>query len=222
MNYSLLKDIIERLVEFENHPHNQNYQPDLEGFEEWLYQYKIKDKMLKSEPDWEGKKDGRSPESVINTLIVHMNQYAQAYSRSAIHGSDFSTQSEFIYLINLKVFGQMSKMELIKKNIQEKSAGMQIINRLIKKGWVAQIDSKIDKRSKLIYITKNGLKSLENQMQKIRNATKIVTADLTYSEKMELIRLLEKLDKFHKNIYAQNLDAELLLDYVNENHKEIL
>src|SRR5690606_39709334 len=64
------------------------------------------------------KDKGRSAESVINTLIVHMNRYAKSYSKSAIYGSDFSTQEEFIFLINLKAFGAMSKMELIKKNIR--------------------------------------------------------------------------------------------------------
>jgi hypothetical protein len=33
-----------------------------------------------------------------------MNRYAKAYSKSAIHGSEFSTQEDFVYLINLKAF----------------------------------------------------------------------------------------------------------------------
>src|SRR5690554_5295977 len=94
--------------------------------------------FTKEEPYWEGKEKGRSPESVINTLIVHMNRYAKSYSKSAIYDSEFSTQEDFIYLINLKAFGAMTKMELIKKNIQEKPVGMQIINRLIENGWVDQ------------------------------------------------------------------------------------
>jgi hypothetical protein len=61
------------------------------------------------------KENGRSPESVISTLLVHMNRYAKTYSKSAIAGSGFNTQEEFIYLINLKAFGSMTKMELIKK-----------------------------------------------------------------------------------------------------------
>ncbi|MBX2909729.1 MAG: hypothetical protein KF706_08850 [Chitinophagales bacterium] len=47
--------------------------------------------------NWEGKESGRSCQSVINTLIVHMVDN-ESYSKSAIVGSDFSTQR--IYLSN--------------------------------------------------------------------------------------------------------------------------
>src|SRR5690606_37831786 len=146
-------------------------------------------------------------ESVINTLIVHMNRYAKSYSKSAIYGSDFSTQEDFIYLINLKAFGSMSKMELIKKNIQDKPTGMKIIDRLIHNGWVKQDDSKIDKRSKVITIVDKGLMVLEQQMSKIRKATSVVTGDLNKNEKMQLIYLLQKLDHFHKPLYDKNSDS---------------
>ena len=214
MNYSLTKDVISLVEEFEKHNQNNVYTADMSGFEHWFYEQKIKPKQAVTEPDWEGKDNGRSPESVINTLIVHLNRYAKTYSKSAIYGSDFSTQEEFIYLINLKAFGAMTKMELIKKNIQEKPVGIQIINRLIKQGWAEQTDSEIDKRSKVVRITQKGLEALENQMQKIRQATQIVTGDLTYSEKMELITLLNKLDRFHHPIYCQNINTEQLLEAV--------
>ena len=140
-----------------------------------------------------------------------MNRYAKSYSKSAIVGSDFSTQEDFIYLINLKAFGEMSKMDLIKKNVHEKPVGMQIINRLINQGWVEQRNSKTDKRSKVISISETGLQALAEQMDKIRQATSIVTGNLSQNEKMELIRLLNKLDDFHQPIYDRNIETEDLL-----------
>lgn len=166
------------------------------------------------DPHWEGKENGRSPESVISTLIVHMNRFAKSYSKAAIWGSHFSTQEEFIYLITLKSFGQMTKMELIKRNIHEKPVGMAIINRLLKQGWVSQEESELDKRSKVIYITETGLLALEQQMGRIRHATRIVSGDLTNEEKMILINLLTKLSDFHQVIYDKNIAAEQLLDKV--------
>lgn len=214
MKYTLVKDIIELLEKFETVSHP--YTHDLNGFKHWVAGEVIGEQDA-SEPNWEGKENGRSPESVISTLIVHMNRYAKTYSKSAIHGSDFSTQEDFIYLINLRAFGEMTKMELIKKNIQDKPTGMQIINRLIAQGWVAQKDSKIDKRSKIIALTEKGKITLEKQMDKIRQATHIVTGNLSYAEKMELIRLLDKLDHFHKPIFLKNTDnASLLEKVVNE------
>ncbi|EKF53891.1 regulatory protein MarR [Galbibacter marinus] len=212
MKYDILKNVINLLEEFEADIFlGRTYPNDIEGFKRWIVD-NYKSDEVNNEPNWEGKENGRSPESVINTLIIHMNRYAKSYSKSAIFGSNFSTQEDFIYLINLKAFGEMTKMDLIKKNVHEKPAGMQVINRLIAQGWVKQTDCEIDKRSKVINISNTGLEVLENQMDKIRKATEIVTGDLTRSEKMELIKLLNKLNDFHQPIYDKNIDPEHLLD----------
>lgn len=111
----------------------------------------------------------------------------------------------------------MSKMELIRMNIQDKPTGIQIINRLIKQGWVVQTNSEIDKRSKLIEITSKGKGLLKEHMLKIRQATKIVSGDLSFREKLELIRLLTKLTSFHREIYSMNIDSkELLCKVISE------
>lgn len=209
MNYGLIKDILDLVQEFEIETNNNNhFETSVEGFKNWI---STNNNTIVNEPNWEGKENGRSAESVINTLIVHMNRYAKSYSKSAIVGSDFSTQEDFIYLINLKAFGEMSKMDLIKKNVHEKPVGMQIINRLINQGWIEQRNSKTDKRSKVISISETGLQALGNQMDKIRQATSIVTGNLSQNEKMELIRLLQKLDDFHQPIYDRNIETESLL-----------
>src|SRR5690554_190899 len=214
MKYDNLKNTINLLEEFEaGNLLGKTYSDDVEGFKRWIVDT-YKSESISNEPNWEGKENGRSAESVINTLIIHMNRYAKSYSKSAIFGSGFSTQEDFIYLINLKAFGEMTKMDLIKKNVHEKPAGMQIINRLIAQGWVNQTESKEDKRSKVLKMTNKGLEALENQMHKIRKATEIVTGDLSYSEKMELIRLLTKLDHFHLDIYEKNIEPENLLNEV--------
>jgi len=217
MRYDLLKNLVNLLEEFETeNALGKKYPNDIEGFKKWI---NANDENINNEPYWEGKENGRSAESVINTLIVHMNRYAKSYSKSAILGSDFSTQEDFIYLINLKAFGEMTKMDLIKKNVHEKPAGMQIINRLISQGWVNQTASKIDKRSKVLNINNKGLKVLENQMDEIRKATKIVTGDLTHNEKMGLIGLLNKLNDFHQSIYEKNIEPRNLLNEVLKNKK---
>ncbi|RKS97538.1 MarR family winged helix-turn-helix transcriptional regulator [Chryseobacterium defluvii] len=219
MHYNIIKDVIQLLDQFETDNKTQHYSKDIEGFKTWIYdQKKQQQDIVEDEPYWEGKEHGRSPESVISTLLVHMNRYAKTYSKSAIADSDFATQEDFIYLINLKAFGAMTKMELIKKNIQDKPVGMLIINRLISQGWVEQKDSDADKRTKMITITAEGLAALAQQMDKIRSATHIVAGDLDYSEKMSLIRILDKLDKFHHLIFSRNIDSKNLIDEVYKEH----
>lgn len=215
MHYRIIKDLVELLEVFEADNYASDYTPDIEGFKAWILdkEYHKKDKSPK-EPYWEGKEDGRSIESAICTLLVHTNRYAKTYSKSAIADSEFSTQEDFIYLINLKAFGSMSKMDLIKKNIQDKPGGMLIITRLLKQGFIEQTDSEIDKRNKVIKISEKGLKALEANMQKIKDATKIVTGDLYDHEKMELVRILNKLDHFHNPIFSRNINSKDLIETV--------
>jgi DNA-binding MarR family transcriptional regulator len=218
MNYNLLKDVLDLVQQFEIESKDSTYfDSTVDGFKNWI---SLSQKEHPLETNWVGKENGRSADSIINTLIVHLNRYAKSYSKSAIFGSDFSTQEDFIYLINLKSFGEMSKMDLIKKNVHEKPVGMQIINRLIAHQWIDQRDSDTDKRSKLISISEKGLTALEGQMDKIRQASSIVTGNLSENEKIELIRLLSKLDDFHQPIYDKNIEPENLLNEVVTNFKK--
>lgn len=214
MNYQLLKDIIDLSSEFEySNSGSATYPYTIDGFKRWVIDT-CKNEFENNEPEWEGKDDGRSPESAIASLIVHMSRFGKIYFKSAIKGSEFSTQDDVIYLIVLKFSRNLSKMDLIKKNVHEKPAGMQVINRLIANGWVEQTDSEIDKRSKILKITQKGLEALESLMGKVRQATNIVSGNLTYNERLELIRLLNKLNDFHQPIYDRNIDSENLLNEV--------
>ena len=216
MNFKLIKNVIDLIEEFENQSLNKS-EVSIDDFKTWIVSNNNINEA--NEPNWSGKENNRSPESVISTLLVHMNRYAKTYSRSAIFDSDFTSQEDFIYLINLKAFGEMSKMDLIKKNVHEKPVGMQIINRLIAKDWIDQTDSEVDKRSKVIKINEKGIEVLDNQMNKIRKATEVVSGDLTQNEKMELIRLLQKLDNFHQPIYNMNIEPIDLLNVASKHIK---
>lgn len=214
MNYNLIIKILKITEEFELDTTKKN--ASIDDFINWTAKNKYKEDI--SEPDWEGKENGRSPESIINNLIINMNRYAKFYSKSILQGTDFVSQEDFIYLINLKALGSMSKMQLIKKNLQDKATGIQIINRLLKNEWIEQKSSIEDKRSHLIEITTKGKEYLELSMQKIRKATNIVAGDLDYQEKMQLIYLLDKLDKFHNKIYFENQTTEDLLENVTNKY----
>jgi len=217
MNYKLIKDVLDLVSEFEKNILITNKSEiSIEDFKDWIFQNHSL-KQQNEEPNWDGKENGRSSESVINTLILHLNRYAKSYSKSAIYDSEFSSQEDFIYLINLKAFGHMTKMDLIKKNVHEKPVGIQIINRLISKGWVDQEESITDKRSKVLKINNLGNAVLDKQMDQIRKASLIVTGDLSEKEKMDLIRLLNKLNDFHRPIYDKNLEPKHLLNAVLKN-----
>ena len=194
MLYDLINEMVTLVKVYERESDHTTH--DMNTFGQWLNQH-LKNSNQVSEPEWEGKSAGRSADSVINTSLVHLYRYAKMHAKAAIVNTPFSTPDDFIYLISLVSFGSMSKTSLIRLNIHEKSAGIQIINRLIKNGLAEQHALDSDKRNRMIHITPKGKQLLDQSMQNIRNASSNVTEPLSRQEKMNLISILLKLEKFH-------------------------
>lgn len=197
MYYDLTADLIGLVKVYEKETERQN--PDVYSFREWLNEYLKRNGTSKlREPEWKGKSNGRSADSLINTSLVHLYRYAKLQAKTAITNTLFSTPDDFIYLINLTSFGSMTKTALIKLNVHEKSAGIQIVNRLITNRLVEQNEIDSDKRNRIISITAKGKQVLEESIDNIRQASRNVTEPLSELEKMDLIRLLTKLEDFHE------------------------
>jgi len=198
MYYDLITDLISmvKIYEMENVEGGQ----DVNAFAKWLnVRLDISGPAVIAEPEWRGKINGRSADSVINTSLVHLYRYAKLHAKAAIVNTAFSTPDEFIYLISLVSFGSMTKSALIKLNVHEKPVGMQIVNRLIANGLVQQELLDTDKRNRMIHITQKGTDALNESMERIRKASTNVTAPLSEGEKSDLIRLLTKLEDFHES-----------------------
>lgn len=173
MYYDLISEVIGLIKNYEKE--SAHHSQDGYLFAQWLSAYyKKNDHQIISEPEWEGKSKGRSADSVINTSLVHLYRYAKLNAKAAITNTSFSTPDEFIYLISLVSFGSMTKTALIKLNVHEKSAGMQIVNRLIKNGLVEQEALDSDKRNRMIHITSKGTQILNESMQNIKKASRDV------------------------------------------------
>lgn len=197
MYYDLLTEVVGLIKIYEKE--SDHSAQDVQLFSQWLNSYLKKSGSFTTvEPEWEGKSKGRSADSVINTSLVHLSRYAKLQAKAAIANTVFSTPDDFIYLISLVAFGSMTKTALIKLNVHEKSAGIQIINRLISNQLVEQTTIDSDKRNRMIQITSKGTEVLNESMQNIREATNNVTEPLSYEEKIQLIRLLTKLENHHE------------------------
>ncbi|MGE6219234.1 MarR family winged helix-turn-helix transcriptional regulator [Nubsella zeaxanthinifaciens] len=197
MSYHLVKEIIGLAERYEQENVHAK-KDDVHGFVQWINQHLDGTSVSLPEPDWNGKIYGRSADSVINTSLVHLYRYAKQHAKEAIAGSEFSTSDDFFYLISLMSHGSMTKTALIKLNVHEKSAGIQIVNRLITGGFVTQETTHDDKRNRMISITEKGKSALNKHIEQMRTASQNVTEPLSNAEKMELIRLLTKLEDFHE------------------------
>jgi DNA-binding MarR family transcriptional regulator len=92
----------------------------------------------------------------ISRLFVYMSRYAKSYIKKALDGTPLQTPEDFTCLAILFTHNNLSKGELISKNIQEKTSGTEVIRRLISAGLAEQWDDENDKRGKRIAITAAG------------------------------------------------------------------
>lgn len=137
----------------------------------------------------------------IGRLFVFMSRYAKAYIKKALEGTPLQTAEEFTALAILLTHTNLSKSELITRNIQEKTSGTEVIRRLISAGLVQQSDDKNDKRGKRIAITNSGKELLYRVFVDTSNVGKVVTGRLTFAEKLTLQYLLQKLEDFHYPVH---------------------
>lgn len=158
-------------------------------------------------------------ERVIAQQVLFLYRYIKFYSKIAFAHTTIKSIEEFGFLATLMQFQSLSKTELIKKNVIEKSSGIEIINRLIKAGYCTQFDNPNDLRSQLVALTDAGKAQLYQAFQKMNTLGHIASGTLNQAEKEQLAVILKKLDTFHyDNYYHKNIDK--LEDYLPDVAKD--
>ena len=197
----LFRELIALTEQFE--AQNPSGQHDLVNFASWLNQRVVggNQPVPTDSPEWNGQEEGVVVDDVITSLVARMNRFAKAYARTALQGSAIGSLEEFVMVIELTYVGEKTKTELIERNALEKPTGIEIINRLIRKGLVAEKPNPSDKRSKKLAITDEGRQALGAVVGKLRKVSHIVGGNLTVNEKLQLLSLLQKLDHYHYDIY---------------------
>ena len=145
----------------------------------------------------------------VSILLSLLFRYAKMYSRKALKDSGIKTVDEFALLITLLTHNGISKQELINGQVLEKTSGIEIINRLIRQGYIQQFAGAKDRRSKLLKITEEGYAELMQILPRMNMVSKIVAGNLSTSEQNLLSYLMRKLDHFHNEIFLNEKESEL-------------
>lgn len=203
MNYLLIKNLMTELERYEQEGHTG---ADVQSFATWLTGAQ---QRFQAPPVPQGAISGETLESMISKLIVFMNRYARMYVKKALEGTGINSFDEFTFLISLYPFGNMTKMELIERNIQEKPTGMEVIRRLLEKGYLDQQDDPSDGRSKRLSLTIAGRQILESSFHTMTKVSHIVSGHLSEEEKHQLLFILQKLHEFHQPIYQSKKEPDL-------------
>ena len=152
-------------------------------------------------------------ERVISQHLLFLYRYIKFYSKMVFTHGKMRTIEEFGMLVTVMQHNTISKSDLIKRNIIDKSSGIEIVNRLVKMELLQQIHNDKDKRSQLIQLTQLGRMELFTVFEKMDQLGHIATGELTDGEKIQLAKMLKKLDHFHYDNYTRKGNLELT-DYL--------
>jgi len=144
-------------------------------------------------------------DNAIGRLFVYMSRYAKSYIKKTLEGTPLQSPEDFSCLAILLTHESLTKGELISRNIQEKTSGTEVIRRLLAAGLVKQWDDQTDKRSRRLSITDDGKKLLHRVFDDMNYVGKMVTGNLSYSEKLNLHYLLQKLEAFHFQLHEDKV-----------------
>jgi len=207
-SYKLLHQLLSLVEEFEKEESQK--EATLADFTGFLLNYIGSQSDQKVKPDI--RFGNQEPDSTalayqldnnIGRLLVYMSRYAKSYIKKALEGTPLQTAEDFTCLAILLTHDHLSKGDLISKNIQEKTSGTEVIRRLILAGLAEQWDDDKDKRGKRIAITPQGKELLYRLFVDMGYVGKMVTGNLTFSEKLILQHLLQKLESFHYGLHEK-------------------
>lgn len=139
-------------------------------------------------------------ETDVSILLTLLHRYVKQYTALALEECDLGSADEFSFAVVLMTYTSLSKTELIRINAFEKSSGMEIINRLVKRGWMEQFPGEDDKRTQRIRMTAVGRKKLLGVMHEMEKVGQIVAGNLSISERNSLHYLLRKLEHHHHTV----------------------
>jgi DNA-binding MarR family transcriptional regulator len=214
---------IKRLIELWETYEDETDQQELLEFADWLIS------KLKEKPDLNIKytrKMIKNEEPQNSLLIKNMDEptrFLEYTSRiSRLH--DFyikkffnelpiNNRLEYLFLYTVNVKKEAKKTELINIHLVDYTTGMDTIKRLVNNGMLEETLDEFDKRAKLLVITPEGKRLLEQAGKKITDEIQMFLSCISSNKWKKTLSVFEEINDFHSEIYRTHNDktpAELL------------
>jgi DNA-binding MarR family transcriptional regulator len=193
MNDSILQHAKELLTYLENYLKQsgiETFKSDwVVDFSRWLLSSEQKESIAE-EHAGSGMEDiliGMHLVNMANLLKKEQNRFAGE--------TPFSSFMDFQYLFVLNEHGDMTKSRLIFSNNMEMSSGVEVVNRLNKQGWTEEKENPDDRRSKLVSVTEEGRRTLNEYREQGLNIYKSCSIGLEDNDKKALLNSLGLLSR---------------------------
>jgi DNA-binding MarR family transcriptional regulator len=116
--------------------------------------------------------------SVLIKLLVKITRIFSIYMDIAAKDLPIKQAEEFYFLSVIKNLKDPKKTEVIFHTVNELSNGLNILNSLVKQGYVRERNDTNDKRSKRVSLTVKGEKALARCYQSVGRVAKMLFVDM--------------------------------------------
>ncbi len=151
--------------------------------------------------------------TTIDALVAQdlsfLFRYMRGYFKKALKKSALLTMEEYTYLVCLLRHPTMTKTELNNINVMEKTSGAEVINRLVKNGFVSQRVNDSDRRSFYVSITDKGREELTKIFPQLQLAVRVLFHPLTKAQKSVLHNIHHVLDVHNRYLFMEHHDDSL-------------
>ena len=157
----------------------------------------LKQSRLKSLPPLDS-------DSMFMMTVTRSTLAFWVYMRIALKGTPLPSIESIMFCSALNNLGESRKSDVINSAMIEISTGTDILNRLIKKGFINQRIDPADKRSKLLTLSPSGLVALKKCYKKAGMAREFFLADLTEDDKKLVAQILDPLQEKHSKLSVES------------------
>jgi DNA-binding MarR family transcriptional regulator len=158
--------------------------------------------------------DNRSPlvggvipehaEGLLLKIVGRISRINMVYAYAAFAGTGVDQLEEFGILLAINREKNPKKTEVIYSMLLELSSGTDMLNRLIKRGFIREYPDEEDKRAKRLTLTAEGETALEHSRLQIGKVAKMLLFDMEQDDKELCIRLLKNVEQKFSALFHEH------------------
>lgn len=156
--------------------------------------------------------------SLLTKLLVKLVRIHDVYIAMATRDLKIRQPEEFYFLSIIKNLKSPKKTEVIYHTVNELSNGLNILNSLLKQGYITEQQDRDDMRSKRVSLTAKGEKILKQCYDQIYKVSELMFSEMHEDDIMLCIQLLKKVEaKFSEKwlIHKSKSFEEVFNSFVN-------
>lgn len=134
-------------------------------------------------------------EGLLLRTLGRITKMTMIFSANALKGSGVNRIEEAGLLLYVDALKNPKKSEAIYNNLLELSSGVDMMNRLIKRGLLKEFPDEEDRRTKRMRITSKGAKAVEKCKRQLKRMAQMMTADMSRDDMMLCFKLLKGIDE---------------------------